>query len=418
MGEHARPPFLLSLFLLAIVHKDAKRGPIELNIHKPNVHALAYWMLRAARLGMAIERRSGRDVALDVYTTLMPAGVTETRSNVTVRIHAALPDELAQTQAHAPSTFSRTLVVTLQKWAAVSLVDAEYVCALDLDMDVFLPTLEPFADAVADEWLDAFARMRGVGAHLASYPDHSSPINAGFMLLRPNRSLYEEGVRLLARADRAWSVDAGWDLLGRPLDVVPRTDVVMLDDGRDHAKALWVSEGKWNFHGAMLDQVRALRRAAPPRLPLHAPRARSRSEPLARPSSRTRRSASPRPACMAPGSPSGFFLPHVPGAKELAVRHRRALPATRDGERGRGACLGERARGGIGSVDGGRGAEAAVAVALPPCAHVQKAVWPQHVRSFECDGALRRDDQGKRRLRTQVDHLAHRPLAGVRRAQC
>ncbi|KAG8461064.1 hypothetical protein KFE25_003633 [Diacronema lutheri] len=165
-------------------------------------------MLRAARLGEAIERRSGRDVALDVYTT-----------------------------------------------GLLSLVDAEYVCALDLDMDVFLPTLEPFADAVADEWLDAFARMRGVGAHLASHPDHSSPINAGFMLLRPNRSLYEEGVRLLARADRAWSVDAGWDLLGRPLDVVPRTDVVLLaTGGRRHAMAQWVSNGKWDFVGAMLDQ--------------------------------------------------------------------------------------------------------------------------------------------------------------------
>ena len=190
----------------------------------------------------------------------------------------------------------------------LSLVDAEYVCALDLDMDVFLPTLEPFADAVADEWLDAFARMRGVGAHLASHPDHSSPINAGFMLLRPNRSLYEEGVRLLARADRAWSVDAGWDLLGRPLDVVPRTDVVLLaTGGRRHAMAQWVSNGKWDFVGAMLDQVRTRLRAAPQRCVPHAPRAWSRSEPLARPSSRTRRSAAPRPARMAPGSPSALY---------------------------------------------------------------------------------------------------------------
>jgi hypothetical protein len=103
------------------------------------------------------------------------------------------------------------LEVTLMKWAAVSLDDAEFVCMLYLDMDILTPAHLARQPAVAAEWLSVLASMRSYGVDLAASPDHSSPINAGFMLIRPNRSLYDEGVALLSRGSVAFNRTHGWE---------------------------------------------------------------------------------------------------------------------------------------------------------------------------------------------------------------
>ena len=36
-------------------------------------------------------------------------------------------------------------------------------------------------------------------ASLVAVADHSSPVNGGLLLLRPNRSLYNDGVRVIDR---------------------------------------------------------------------------------------------------------------------------------------------------------------------------------------------------------------------------
>lgn len=89
-------------------------------------------MLRANRLGAAIERVSRRDVVLDIYTPCVPPiEAAQAQSGVTVRVHAAMPDELAATAKHAPKLMSAgspyKLRLTLQK---VRLADRAAVAAL------------------------------------------------------------------------------------------------------------------------------------------------------------------------------------------------------------------------------------------------------------------------------------------------
>jgi hypothetical protein len=226
--------------------------------------AISYWLVRAARLGSVIESVSGRDVAIDAYTPCIEPGVRESASHVTVRVHARFPPELEATVPFVPidenpRNIARApyrLSITLLKWVAVGL-DSEFVVCFDLDMDVFLPALEPVVDAVAREWLDVFERMKRVKASLASLPDHSAPINAGFMLLRPNRTLYHEGVALLRRANTSFSEARGWELLGEPLAVVPIADSMGWQDARNQNRPTlgWIKTAKrWTFVGAPLDQ--------------------------------------------------------------------------------------------------------------------------------------------------------------------
>lgn len=247
--------FIVSFVLLCIFNSD--RGPgCSPQISCP----LALWMLRTSRLGAAIERVSRREVALDVFTPcVLPVAAAKSQSGVTVRIHARMPDQLAATAKRVPKSTPagspRVLLLTLQKWVAVSLVDAEFAVCLDLDVDIFVPALAHYANEVAAAWLDTFARMTRIGAQLASMPDHSSPINAGFMILRPNATLYAEGLQLLAHADTQWSVAAGWDLLGPPQSVVPLSDAMQIPNGLQwSATYRWMARQKWDFVGAPLDQ--------------------------------------------------------------------------------------------------------------------------------------------------------------------
>lgn len=149
---------------------------------------LAFWMLRASNLGALLESESGRDVAVDAFTPCMPGGEREAKSGVTIRVHSQFPPELQRLVSRLPSA---KLSITLLKWVAVSLTDAEFACAFDLDMDIFMPWLgtPEHRAAVAADWLGGLRRMRIAGVQFGALPDHSSPINAGFMLLRPNATL-------------------------------------------------------------------------------------------------------------------------------------------------------------------------------------------------------------------------------------
>jgi hypothetical protein len=258
--------FLLSIFIM-LLSGDQLRDQLTLGrastpCSQPDTCALSFWMIRAAHLGALLERASSRDVAIDAYTPCVPEGARESKDGVTVRVHARFPPELEATVPTVPRTPRRNgpptahaLTITLLKWVAVSLTDAEHVVCFDLDMDIFLPELDPFAAIVVAQWLDAFARMRIVGAQLASLPDHSAPINAGFMLVRPNRSLYEEGVQLLLRANSSWTEAEGWELLGKPQAVVPSADIMQFRKARNSYGHAWIAQGNsWRFVGAAFDQ--------------------------------------------------------------------------------------------------------------------------------------------------------------------
>jgi hypothetical protein len=277
--------FLLSIFIMLLnsdqLREQLSHGRASTPCPQADACALSFWMTRAARLGAVLESAMKREVAIDAYTPCLPESVRESKDGVTVRVHARFTPELEATVPAAPLSVSprggppklHTLTITLLKWVAVSLTDTEYVVCFDLDMDVFLPALERHAAVVARQWLDVFARMRDVGAQLASLPDQVSPINAGFMIVRPNRSLYEEGVQLLLRANSSFSRDEGWDLVGPPQATVPATDVMQLPRTSDWPAHGWIAKwNRWQFVGAAFDQgfffhmcVAFLRRRPPSR---------------------------------------------------------------------------------------------------------------------------------------------------------
>ena len=55
----------------------------------------------------------------------------------------------------------------------------------------------------------AHAFMNDVSCQLSGMPDHSSPINGGVLLLKPNRTVYEEGLKLLRT--RSFSTTTGFN---------------------------------------------------------------------------------------------------------------------------------------------------------------------------------------------------------------
>mmetsp|Transcript_43016 Transcript_43016/g.106117 ORF Transcript_43016/g.106117 Transcript_43016/m.106117 type:complete len:434 (-) Transcript_43016:51-1352(-) len=251
-GERHR--FLLSLFVMVVQPPDVAHHITRNSACHADFQGcpMSFWMTRASQLGALIETHTHRDVAIDAYTHCMPEGERESRSGVTVRVHGSFPAQLEATQLlQSPWTY---LWVTLMKWVAVSLDDAEFVIMLDLDMDILTPSHLARGGAVVREWLGVLASMRSTGVHIAANADHSAPINAGFMLIRPNRSLYEEGVELLGREKVAWNVTHGWEFVGRPQDAVPLVDV-MADPSNEETTTNWLRKfNLWNFVGANIDQ--------------------------------------------------------------------------------------------------------------------------------------------------------------------
>ena len=123
----------------------------------------------------------------------------------------ALVAELVRLKARAFNLTSGTLewsriwLNNLLKWEVFNL-DAGLAVFLDLDMEVMPRGLPPTAAAHADaasaaeEWHAMLKCAHRSGRSLLSMPDHSSPVNTAYLVVRPSRSLFLDGVRLLGRA--------------------------------------------------------------------------------------------------------------------------------------------------------------------------------------------------------------------------
>lgn len=239
----SEPRFLASVFLLASF-------TCELQL---TTCPLAFWMSRADRLAGVLQNASSRPMAIDV--------VTQCRHEIS---NASLSERgvLIRTYRLAPLRLRRTLpkrsqpsmkIVTLLKWMAVSIVDVEFVIMTDMDMDLLIPRVWNQPLAIAADWLDTFERMRARGMLLASRRDHSSPVNAGLMIVRPSSELYEEGVALLSRnSPLRFNVSVGWDQVGAPSVAIPRNDSVWRSKPRQRLHML--NEDKWLFVGNNIDQ--------------------------------------------------------------------------------------------------------------------------------------------------------------------
>lgn len=146
---------------------------------------------------------------------------------------------------------------TLYKWECMGLVRSRLVVFLDLDIDI-IPSLawEPRGSTLATwggEWQQLLICAAARGEHLLSFPDFSSPVNAGLMLLRPNTTLYREGLRVLLRsAKRAFKHTSGWEEVGRPSAVLSSSDDAWRRRA-GHMSAL--DKDDWGFVGADIDQA-------------------------------------------------------------------------------------------------------------------------------------------------------------------
>ena len=101
----------------------------------------------------------------------------------------------------------------------------------------------------AIEWLRVLRCANSSRWSLLSLPDHSAPVNTAFLVVKPSRALYLEGIAALQRAaSGAFNRTHGWDLVGPPSTAVPA-----IDDSRTRASEMR-SRDDWSFVCASLDQ--------------------------------------------------------------------------------------------------------------------------------------------------------------------
>lgn len=246
---------------------------------------MAVWSEHAWSLAglIAAGASSGQAASVTIYTNcwvarehvaLQPGG-----SKLVLRVIRDVPKELQNVVLFVPPIprLERHLAMTVQKWIAVGHNDSEFVVLSDLDV-LLLPIPNDQLSSVAADWLDAFAHMRANGIRLLSGEANNSPLNAGFLVLRPTREIYLEGLDLLSRANTSFNSTHGWDLRGRPRDVLPSTDELWRRT--NGAGASMLRNNVWTFVGVPIDQgiffyIFRVAHACGADLPLRLPRTRA-----------------------------------------------------------------------------------------------------------------------------------------------
>eukprot|EP01065_Artemidia_motanka_P015213 TRINITY_DN19083_c0_g1_i1.p1 TRINITY_DN19083_c0_g1~~TRINITY_DN19083_c0_g1_i1.p1 ORF type:complete len:479 (+),score=86.32 TRINITY_DN19083_c0_g1_i1:34-1470(+) len=117
------------------------------------------------------------------------------------------------------------------KWQVFGMDGVDAVLFLDLDTDPLplrCPALSEREPGETSDCRDAVGTERRSGAAWAALlrcfmsagldavvrPDHAGPVNGGFMIARPRRTLFESGIRVLSTA--GFNTTHGWELMGPP----------------------------------------------------------------------------------------------------------------------------------------------------------------------------------------------------------
>ena len=246
--------------------------------------SLIAWTSQVHALASLVRRRSGEPTSVHVFSPCLHAGTADTiaasdrstRIIVHRRHNAALERAVFALHEHAVRRdccpqWASPSVFMLLRWEAMNLEStARVVVYLDMDVEV-LPRWPSLLLAAARRDLDGDETIRATGRDwhhlvsctsrsdrtLLSYPDHSSPVHGGLLFLRPNATLFREGVALLRRTAAAaaeghsFNATLGWERLGPPYQVVPSTDDVWR---RRRGHTHIVDEGDWGFVGGEVDQ--------------------------------------------------------------------------------------------------------------------------------------------------------------------
>ena len=152
----------------------------------------------------------------------------------------------------------------LLKWMLFTLVEFDVVLFADADVEM-MPIAEGSSHETAALWVLALSRLlSSEHALLVADPDRQAPLNTGYMLLRPDRSLYADGVRVVGRC--LFNRSIGWDHVGKPSTTFPGVHPLSLHSegverasAHEHAQALlrrtaaWRSDS-WDFTSSDCDQ--------------------------------------------------------------------------------------------------------------------------------------------------------------------
>ena len=135
----------------------------------------------------------------------------------------------------------------LSKWQFVNLVSWDVLLVTDLDVDLFHYPLQPTRLAAANATISsALQGFWDSGRQLRASFDASSPVNAGCLLLRTNRSTFALGLDTLETL--RFNTSTGFNLSGAPHAVLSTADQ------RRYGPTVMVRDNKWNFVGGNADQ--------------------------------------------------------------------------------------------------------------------------------------------------------------------
>ena len=222
-----------------------------------------HWLLQVQALATAIGRQLAQPTSVHMLATCLRPSMGPLLSQLggaPVRVLSPAPELAAALQGlrrlqegtQCCPGWTSEKALTLLKWQAVSLTGARLVVLLDLDVEVLpyrIARGEAYVAAVAADWVAVIlCSLRG-SAQLLGWPDHDAPFNAAMALIRPSRAMYDEGVRVLQRAQ--FNGSHGWDGVGPPSLALPASDAAWhLLPG----KLGMLNRDDWRFVHASLDQ--------------------------------------------------------------------------------------------------------------------------------------------------------------------
>ena len=208
--------------------------------------ALLQWLRQTQALAELIAEVSGEGTSVHLFSACLSCGVDVLMRRIgraPVIVHETHAPELEEAlqglhRQHRASgccpgwDLERSSKFrTLLKWQFVSeFSGARLVVVLDLDMEVnprhvrtTVGARGRHAKRLAHGWVALLrCALRNTSVSLLSWADHSSPVNAGFMLVQPSTSLYDEGVQVLRRA--RYNATHGWGLIGSPFEAIRAED--------------------------------------------------------------------------------------------------------------------------------------------------------------------------------------------------
>jgi len=222
---------------------------------------LVHWAASAAIFARGVREATGREAVVDMYTDCREAGAARTRDGVLVTVHDRVPADLVAAVANFAKKFAerRRLIKVFYKLVAWARTDVEFVLVSDLDVDLAAPGSERLGPQGMAPWVEVFKSMRAAPAVvLLSHPDVSAPVNGGFLLFRPSAYVYAESLALLSRPGplaSLYNATHGWELLGRPLELMAPDDparTFRMPGQRQAAHV--VRRNDWAVHGETLEQ--------------------------------------------------------------------------------------------------------------------------------------------------------------------